>query len=307
MNLYFAEASRSTRPQSPTARIFDVNMEGTAAINDLSPIGEFGVGQGGVISTVVTVVGDSLTIDFIDETAGGANVQNAIVNGIEIIAGGEDPINGDGGTVTPPTNPDDALEILNGLTDVDNDGSYGADDIGSATLSIMPDVNNVQSSNFGANSFLVENTGDKQIAAVFIDFRNALYGDSVVDFDGSGGDTVAKPFVVNSESGNGAGAFFDGGETYYLSGDAPLANSTGTGISPATGGFRGLLLKFDGSSGGFTDGEIVGFSGDMDPNSIAGLLKGGTNGGRSRGRQRLGCRRHFRRGTDRLLLLGQVR
>lgn len=38
-------------------------------------------------------------------------------------------------------------------------------------------------------------------------------------------------------------------------------------------------MKFDANdSGGFQKGEIVGFSGDMDPNSIAGLPKGGTDG-----------------------------
>ncbi|MDX2287194.1 MAG: malectin domain-containing carbohydrate-binding protein, partial [Hyphomicrobiaceae bacterium] len=173
-----------------------------------------------------------------------------------------------------PVDPGNPQAILAALTDVDDNGSYASNVVGSAELRIMEGVNSVQSSNFGANSFEIENTGGKQIAAVFLDFREALYGDSIVDFDGSAGDTTAKVFAVNSQTGgNGSGAFFDTGETYYLPGAAPLPNNTGTGISPATGGFRGLLLKFDGTAGGFTTGEVVGFSGDMDPNSIAGLIK----------------------------------
>ncbi|ANT62119.1 hypothetical protein AYJ57_16945 [Salipiger sp. CCB-MM3] len=182
---------------------------------------------------------------------------------------------GSGGPVDPPSNPDDALSILQALTDVDANGSYGSGAVGSAELRIMDGNNNVQSSNYGTDSFQLQNTGDKQIAAVVIDFRNALYGDSVVDADGSGGDSVAKDFAINSGGGE-TGAFFDTGSGYIFAGDAPLPNTTGTGLA-SSGGFRGLVIKADGS--GFDTGETIGFSGDMDPNSVAGLTKASIDAG----------------------------
>ena len=168
-------------------------------------------------------------------------------------------------------------DVFANITGVDTDGTYDNDATGSVILTIMDGVTNVRSSNFGANSFELTNTGDKQVAAVFIDVRDALYSDSVFDFDGSGGDTTAKVFQVNSETGNGTGAFFEGADSYFLAGTQPIPNTSGDGVT-ASGGFRGLLIKFDGTEGGFGNGELVGFSGDMDPNSIAGLAKGGTFG-----------------------------
>ncbi len=174
----------------------------------------------------------------------------------------------------------DVETILAGLTDVDNDGNYTGGEVGRAELQILAGNNDVQVSNFGVDSFTINNTGDKEIAAVFIDFRDSLYGDSVVDLDGSAGDAVTKPFQVDSQSAAGTGAFFDTdvADTYFLPGANPLPNTTGTGQA-STGGFRGLLLKFDGTSGGFDSGEFVGVSGDMDPNSIAGLLKSNLTSG----------------------------
>ncbi|MEO0816567.1 MAG: putative Ig domain-containing protein [Pseudomonadota bacterium] len=236
----------------------DGDVFGTPAVVDLgggvytytyaAPAG----GWGGTLFTA------SLAADTLADTLGNANAAGAPV---EFSRQDVDPV-------------DDILANLDG---VDNDGQYGAGDTGSVILTVMDGVNNVRSSNFGANSFELTNTGEKQVAAVFIDVRNALYGDSVFDFDGTGGDTSAKAFAVNSESGNGTGAVFEAGETYLLPGSQPIANTSGGGL-PASGGFRGLLIKFDGSDGGFENGELVGFSGDMDPNSIAGLLKGGPLG-----------------------------
>ena len=185
--------------------------------------------------------------------------------------------NGVGDQIDPPADPSDAISILQALDGVDDNGSYGEGAEGSAILTIIDGSNNVQSSNFGSNSFELTNTGDKQIAAVVIDFRNAVFGDSVVDFDGTAGDTSAKKFAVNTEGGTGA-FFGPDADTYLFAGDTPLENTTGGGNTPATGGFRGVLIQFDGSSGGFANGETVGFSGDMDPNSIAGLLKSGSLG-----------------------------
>ncbi len=166
----------------------------------------------------------------------------------------------------------EAIAILEELDDVDSGASYAPDAVGAAVLTILDGDTDPQSSNFGSNSFQLTNTGDKQIAAVVIDFRGASFGDSVVDFDGSAGDTTAKQFSVNSAGGTG-GFFGTVEETYLFPGADPLPNTTGAGQS-SSGGFKGLLLKFDGESGGFVNGETVGFSGDMDPNSIAGLPKG---------------------------------
>jgi hypothetical protein len=130
----------------------------------------------------------------------------------------------------------------------------------------MESIDNVQSSNFSGGSFVLENTGGKQIAAVLIDFRSALYGDSIVDPNGLGGDTTAKPFVIDG-GGAATGASFDQTDAYQFPGDAPIPQP---GV-PSNGGFRGLLLKTDGT--GFGPGETVTFSGDMDPNSIAAIAK----------------------------------
>jgi hypothetical protein len=267
VNLYFAEAFDGNNV--PGERIFDVTTEGVIAIDDLDVAAQFS-GSGGVISTVVQITGDTLNLDFV------GNVDNAIVNGIEIVAGGSDPINS-GGTIDPPADPSDAIAILQAAQGVDLDNEGGSS--GSVELRITENSNNVTSSNFGSNSFQIENTGDKDVAAVFVDFRNALYGDSVVDFDGSAGDVAAKKFATNSETGGDGdtGSFFGGDSSvYFLPGEDPLPNNTGTG-NASTGGWRGVLFKFD-TDGEFETGEVFGTSGDMDPNSIAGLEKGGPNG-----------------------------
>ncbi|MEL6370547.1 MAG: putative Ig domain-containing protein [Pseudomonadota bacterium] len=212
-----------------------------------------------------------------------------------------------------PSNPNYVNNLLTSLTDADGiatGGSYDNNATGSVVLDVLAGKNNIQVSNFGADSFKLTNTGDKKVAAVFIDFRDSILSDSVVDFDGSGGDTAAKVFAVNTDGIDGTGQtgiFFDSAtglgpssgaakadaaakladndpfnDVYYLPGDAPLPNTTGAGITSG-GGYKGLLVKFGTDNGGFENGEIVGFSGDMDPNSIAGLPKsvvdsGATNG-----------------------------
>ena len=178
--------------------------------------------------------------------------------------------------VVEPPGPNFGLEVLAGLDAADGiatGGSYTQGEVGSAELDVMSTVNNIQSSNFGAGSFQLTNTGDKKIAALFIDFREALFGDSIVDFDGSAGDTAFKKFQTDSGAIE-TGAFFDpsNANVYYLPGNPPLPNTTGAG-NASSGGFRGLLLKAGTVNGGFESGETVGFSGDMDPNSIAGLPK----------------------------------
>ena len=192
-------------------------------------------------------------------------------------------------------NSSDALEIL-GVADGDFDGIVQGETVdsfnnggsfGAVVLTVIDGVQDVQSSNFGRNSFQLTNTGNKEIAAVFIDIRNAVFGDMVFDNDGTGGDTASSIFEV--DSGTETGGFFVGennqalnAENLFFPGETPLADTSGLG-SAISGGFRGLLIRFDGSNGGFDGGEVVGFSGDGDPNSLAGFSQGevgfGSQGG----------------------------
>ncbi|MEM6460729.1 MAG: malectin domain-containing carbohydrate-binding protein [Pseudomonadota bacterium] len=294
VNLYFAEASNAASLENPDARIFDVNIEDTLAINDLSPVGEFGVGGGGVITRVVEITGDTLNIDFLNN-----NVQNAIVNGIEIVSGGQNPINpGSGTPVDPPSDPSDALAILdvdtfnaNGTVQgeaVDNVNNGGSN--GSVVLTVLDGNNTVDASNFGDNSFQLTNTGDKEVAAVFIDIRNAVFGDQVFDINGTGGDTASDTFDVTSDGGTGAFFVGEGNEAanaanMFFPGDTPAPDTSGQsangGNAPISGGFRGLLIRFDDANDqngtGFEGGETAGFAGDGDPNSIAGFSSGTLN------------------------------
>ena len=189
----------------------------------------------------------------------------------------------------------DVLQIL-GVADGNFDGVVqgqsvdsfnNGGDFGAVTLTVVDGSNNVQASNFGDNSFQLTNTGNKEVAAVFIDIRDAVFGDQVFDIDGTGGDTVAKTFRVDS-AGN-TGAFFVGSgnasanaANLFFAGATPNADTSGQG-SAISGGDRGLLIRFDGSSGGFDGGETVGFSGDGDPNSIAGFSQAEVGSGNSFG------------------------
>ena len=173
--------------------------------------------------------------------------------------------------------PATAEEVFAAQLDLDTAASYGANVVGSAVLTVNGGNNSIETSNFSANSFQVTNTGDKKIAAVFIDARSALYQDSVFDPDGAGGDSTAKLWAINSAGDTGG--FIGGGVGgYFLPGQDPLPNETGIGAA-SNGGYKGALVKFNGDvAGGFENDETVGFSGDMDPNSIAGLTKGIVDG-----------------------------
>ena len=128
---------------------------------------------------------------------------------------------------------------------------------GQATLSIT--INGeIDDSNYGGNSFLVTNVGDKRITKVEIDVTDALFPDTVFDPFGEAGDTISKPLRINTA-----------GSTGVVAPDAATYIGAG-GIS----GFEKIQILFDpSSSGGFQPGETLGFSIDMDPNSIAGADK----------------------------------
>ncbi len=129
---------------------------------------------------------------------------------------------------------------------------------GAATLSVNAGSNDVQISNFGNNSFVVTNVGSKAISSIEIDVTNALYPDSVFDPFGLAGDTASKPLQINSNGNTGV--------------QTPTnASYIGAG---GTDGYSGIVLTFDPLvNGGFESGETLGFSVDMDPNSVAGAGK----------------------------------
>ncbi len=241
----------------------------SGALLTVNPDGTFNYDPNGAFDDLATGKSGTETFTYLAGNSQGVSEATATVT-----------ING----ITPPPTGlsfgQQLLKSLNASDGIATGGSYASGAVGSVELSVMANVNTIQSSNFAKGSFQLTNTGDKKIAAFFIDFRDAVFGDSVVDFDGSGGDTTFKKFAVDNGGTNGSetGVFFDSndGKVYYLPGEPPLSNNTGTGI-PSSGGFRGLLLKAGNTGNGFETGETAGFSGDMDPNSIAGLLKRNRN------------------------------
>jgi hypothetical protein len=171
--------------------------------------------------------------------------------------------------------PTGAIEAFDSQSDLETSAIYSNGEVGSALLEVMTGQNNIQASNYGTNSFEVTNTGQKKIAALFINVENALYPDSVFDPDGLGGDNAAKAWAVNSDGNTGG---YISGAGYFLPGIDPIPNFGGSG-GASNGGYRGAMVKFNpNNSNGFEFGETVGFSGDMDPNSIAGMSKGDVDG-----------------------------
>ena len=137
--------------------------------------------------------------------------------------------------------------------------------VGAAELAITVNSNNVQVSNYGNDSFQITNTGSKDIQDIVIDVAGALFPDSVFDPFGVAGDTVSKRLTINTA-----------GDTGVIAPDHGTSSNPGTAYIGAGGiaGFDSIQLFFDaGTSGGFNPGETLGFSVDMDPNSIAGSDK----------------------------------
>ncbi len=140
-------------------------------------------------------------------------------------------------------------------------------DPGSAVLQIMPNFNNVKASNFNPNAFMLTNTGGKDIVSVTLDVSTALYNDSVFDPEGLAGDRTFKPLTIDTDGGTGI--------------SDPTSYNPYIGLGGISG-YTGLLLDFDAAlNGGFQPGEMLGFSIDMDPNSVAGSWKGLLDNGSS--------------------------
>ena len=147
----------------------------------------------------------------------------------------------------------------------------GIQQVGEAVLTVTADSNNVQISNFGNNSFVLTNTGEKTIASVELDVTNALYPDSVFDPFGLAGDTAARALTIDTPGGTGVLA---------PNNDPNDPNNQTYLGAGGTAGFKAIQLFFDESTNnGFEPGETIGFSVDMDPNSIAGAEKGPLDAG----------------------------
>ncbi|MGF1521357.1 MAG: hypothetical protein ACFBSF_03445 [Leptolyngbyaceae cyanobacterium] len=170
-----------------------------------------------------------------------------------------DPVSADSSAIAPANSPQNSLSMA-----VTSSATLPAG--GEAVITITKNRDNVQVSNFGNNSFQITNTGTKKIAQVDIDVTGALYPDSVFDPFGLAGDTVGKALKIDTNGGTGIVA-------------PSNASYIGTG---GTAGFEGLQLRFNEAvNGGFESGETIGFSVDMDPNSIAGARKGVLDAGTS--------------------------
>ncbi|MEM9237512.1 MAG: hypothetical protein AAGB14_12085 [Verrucomicrobiota bacterium] len=129
---------------------------------------------------------------------------------------------------------------------------------GEAVLEITAKIDNVQRSNYGKNSFRILNSGSKDISSFRLDVSKALYPDSVFDPEGLAGDSVAKALQIDEDQDTGIVVPQGISPEVYL-GDG------------GDKGFDAIQLKF--KKGGFNPGESIGFSIDMDPNSIAGTKK----------------------------------
>ncbi|MEM9447522.1 MAG: cadherin domain-containing protein [Cyanobacteria bacterium P01_E01_bin.6] len=137
---------------------------------------------------------------------------------------------------------------------------------GEAIFTVTLARNNPQSSSFSRDSFQLINTGTKTIAQVNIDITNALYPDTVFDPFGLAGDTLSKALRIDTEDDTGVVA---------------PDNNTYIGVG-GTAGFEEIVICFDeNDNGGFETGETLGFSIDLDPNSLAGgdpdLLNAGSS------------------------------
>ena len=275
MRLAVTATSATSATLTATASFLDAAGDPIAGATD---VGFGSLTVGGALAAALFDEGVGVGAGVTQTQVGGANAPfDAVFDRLTVTATDGGDIGGGtgGGTGGGGGAPTGATEAFAAQGDLDTSASYGSGVVGAAKLEIMTGVSNIEASNYGTNSFKVTNVGDKKISAIFIDVTDALYPDSVFDPDGKGGDNATKAWAVNNAGGTGG---YVSGSGYFLPGADPLPNTTGTGIA-SNGGFKGAMVKFDPSvSGGFQKGETVGFSGDMDPNSIAGLDKGGAAG-----------------------------
>jgi hypothetical protein len=197
--------------------------------------------QTGIYTDTVTIAGSSSDATFLIDI-----LQDAIAESDEAFS-----VN------ITDVSPNAQIGTASASVTIEDDDTVVAPD-GEAVFTVTLNSNNIQISNYGNNSFNITNTGNKKIAKVELDVTNALYPDSVFDPFGQAGDTVAKSLTINTEGGTGV---LSPNNASYI----------GAGGSA---GYEAIQLLFDENlDGGFESGETVGFSIDMDPNSIAGAKK----------------------------------
>jgi hypothetical protein len=221
VELHFAEIFQS----DPGARVFDVSIEGTLVLDDYDILAANG---GDIDQPIVFDVPGNIAPDTFDNP-------NAIDIDFSTVA--------DNAKIS-------AIVI--------REATPPAPSGGAATLAVNDGSNDIQVSNFGNGSFVLTNTGTKDIASVVVDVTNALYPDAVFDPLGEAGDTIGKQMTISGGSATGVTEPASG---YYI----------GAG---GVQGFEQIQLDFDPAvDGGFNPGESVAFAVDMDPNSIAGAVK----------------------------------
>ncbi|MEL6159317.1 MAG: malectin domain-containing carbohydrate-binding protein [Cyanobacteria bacterium J06627_32] len=226
-----------------TDTVIAYSVEGTATANS-----DFTA-----LSGAVTIPAGQLTADIVVPVLDDAEVEtdeSVVITLTGITNGDADVIVGTSNQATISIEDDDSAPPSSG----------------SAVLTITADNNNVKSSNFGSDSFQLINTGGKDIAQVEIDVTEAIFPDTVFDPFGLAGDSASKELTIDTNGNTGVEATSN---TSYIGagGDA---------------GFEGLLLTFDETvNGGFNPGETLGFSIDMDPNSVRGTDKSQLNAGTS--------------------------
>ncbi|MEL7331648.1 MAG: DUF4347 domain-containing protein, partial [Cyanobacteria bacterium J06560_2] len=136
---------------------------------------------------------------------------------------------------------------------------------GAINITITPN-SGIQKSNFSAKSFTINNTGDKRIAAIYIDVTDALFPDTVFDPVGLAGDSASRALKFEITGGTGVFVPTQAQELEPFFGEG------------GADGYEGVLLTFDpNSSNGYNPGETVQFGVDMDPNSIVGLPQNPTD------------------------------
>ncbi|WP_154019144.1 malectin domain-containing carbohydrate-binding protein, partial [Halococcus agarilyticus] len=139
---------------------------------------------------------------------------------------------------------------------------------GSALVEITPGSGNIDQTTYGAGSYQVTNTGEKEIASVSFDLSSATYPDMVFDPQGTAGDPTGEGFNIASDGGTGI-------TTAETSGGDYSAFSQPHNEQNADDGFDVMSVEFD----DFQNGETATFWADNDPTSIKGATIGSQEAG----------------------------
>ncbi len=161
-----------------------------------------------------------------------------------------------GNTNVATSVPFNFLEPFAGIAPTD---TYADGAVGSARITVTAGQE-IEASTYDADSFVIQNDGDKRIAAVYFDLSTAMLTDAVFDPVGEAGDDVARGLTFGSTGNTGAIVPADVLEPFFGSGGAL--------------GYEGMVVTFDpDSNGGFEGAEIATFGVDIDGASIRGIPK----------------------------------